>query len=119
MILCGSITDSELRARLLSLADGIGWDSWITHDAGLLSPMLEALSTPADAIISDHTDTLAQLAETGAARILIRASPAAGSRSSFSIIWRTSGPPRWGTITLLYFIGFPFFPRPLQFSRAQ
>ena len=65
MILCGSITDSELRARLLALADGMGWDSWITHDAGLLSPMLEALSNPADAIISDHAGTLVQLPDTG------------------------------------------------------
>ena len=42
MILCGSITDSELRARLLALAEDMGWDSWITHESGLLGPMLEA-----------------------------------------------------------------------------
>ncbi|TNF90821.1 MAG: hypothetical protein EP301_00525, partial [Gammaproteobacteria bacterium] len=71
MILCGSITDSELRARLLALADSMGWDSWITHETGLLSPMLEALSSPADAIISDDSATLARLSETRAARILV------------------------------------------------
>ena len=73
MILCGSITDSELRARLLALAEGMGWDSWITHEAGLLGPMLEALSNPADAIISDQAETLAKLSSSSAARILITA----------------------------------------------
>lgn len=71
MILCGSITDSELRARLLSLADDMGWDSWITHQSHLLGPMLEALSTPADAIISNDRATLSALPEIGAARILL------------------------------------------------
>jgi len=76
MILCGSITDSELRARLLAVADGMGWDSWITHEPGLLNPMLEALSSPADAIISDETGTLERLPQTGAAHILIALNPA-------------------------------------------
>lgn len=71
MILCGSITDSELRARLLLLAEGMGWDSWITHDSGLLNPMLDALSSPADAILSDDAELLEHLPDTGAARILI------------------------------------------------
>ena len=71
MILCGSITNSELRARLLSLATDMGWDSWITHEPLLLAPMLEALSTPADAIVSDDRDALVALTPSGVARILL------------------------------------------------
>ena len=71
MILCGSITDSELRARLLALADGMGWDSWLTHEPALLAPMLDALSNPADAIVSDDLEILENLPDHAPARILI------------------------------------------------
>lgn len=88
MILCGSITDSELRARLLALADSMGWDSWITHEAGLLSPMLEALSSPADAVISDDVNTLQRLPVIGAAHILVTSADGCGTEvdSGFFVI---------------------------------
>jgi len=47
---------------------------------------------------------------TGVARILILASPADGGRRSFSMTWRTSGPPLLVTITLLYFMVFFLSP---------
>jgi EAL domain-containing protein (putative c-di-GMP-specific phosphodiesterase class I)/GGDEF domain-containing protein len=71
MILCGSIRNSVLRARLSALADGMGWDSWITHEPGLLSPMLEALSTRPDAIVSDDHALLLSLSESDSARIYL------------------------------------------------
>lgn len=77
MILCGSIADSELRARLTSLATDMGWNSWITHDPRLLAPMLEALSSSADAIVSDVRAALLTLPQSAAARIFLTSAPAA------------------------------------------
>jgi EAL domain-containing protein (putative c-di-GMP-specific phosphodiesterase class I)/GGDEF domain-containing protein len=71
MILCGSITDPELRRRLTLLAEGKGWDSWITHEATLLRPMLDALGAAPDAIVSDDRPLLERLDEFAAARILL------------------------------------------------
>lgn len=70
MILCGSITDPKLRARLTVLAEGKGWNSWITGEARLLCPMLEALTAPPDAIVSDDRGLLRGLV-TPTARILL------------------------------------------------
>lgn len=71
MILCGSISDDALRTRLTALAESSGWNCWITDDAALLAPMLDALASKPDAIVSDDRSQLLAMAETGAARILL------------------------------------------------
>ncbi|MFV2089890.1 MAG: EAL domain-containing protein, partial [Pseudomonadales bacterium] len=71
MILCGSIANFELRQRLTRLADGVGWNTWITHQSSFLKPMLEASSPPPDAIISDDRQLLVNLSSPGMARILL------------------------------------------------
>ncbi len=71
MILCGSITDPGLRARLSSLAERMGWESWITHEPVLLVPMLQALSAQPDGIVSDDQAVLESLPGGGMARILL------------------------------------------------
>ncbi|MGD8415775.1 MAG: bifunctional diguanylate cyclase/phosphodiesterase [Pseudomonadales bacterium] len=71
MILTGSIGDDGLRDRLSALADGLGWSCWITHDGALLGPMLDALSNPPDAIVSDDLALLESLPDIGIARILL------------------------------------------------
>ena len=84
MNLCGSIADSRLRARISSLVERMGWDSWITHEAGLLIPMLEALSSQPDAIVSDDRNLLDGLGRFTGARILLAG--AAGSDSDLFVI---------------------------------
>ncbi|MGE0622197.1 MAG: EAL domain-containing protein [Pseudomonadales bacterium] len=76
MILTGSIADPGIRARVAALADGLGWDCWITHEGGLLGPMLEALSSLPDAVVSDDRTLLESLPDLGIARILLSASAA-------------------------------------------
>jgi EAL domain-containing protein (putative c-di-GMP-specific phosphodiesterase class I)/GGDEF domain-containing protein len=71
MILCGSIADDALRARMTGLAESSGWNSWITHDATLLRPMLDAVTTRPDVIVSDDREVLLSLNESAAARILL------------------------------------------------
>lgn len=71
MILCGSIADPGIRARVAALADGLGWECWITHDGGLLGPMLEALSSLPDAVVSDDRALLESLPDLGIARVLL------------------------------------------------
>lgn len=84
MILCGSIADPELRARLSALAEGLSSSSWITPEPGLLRPMLEALATPPDAVVCDDAALLASLPDSGAALILLTDSPGTGG-SLFTI----------------------------------
>ncbi|MEM8766256.1 MAG: bifunctional diguanylate cyclase/phosphodiesterase [Pseudomonadota bacterium] len=71
MILCGSIADAELRGRLCALAESLGWDSWITHDSALLPPMMEALASPADAVVTDDQQILREMVQPGLARIYL------------------------------------------------
>jgi EAL domain-containing protein (putative c-di-GMP-specific phosphodiesterase class I)/GGDEF domain-containing protein len=76
MILCGSIADDALRARLTGLAEASGWNSWITHDATLLEPMLDALATQPDAVVSDDRAPLTALSDLPCARVLLADSSA-------------------------------------------
>jgi EAL domain-containing protein (putative c-di-GMP-specific phosphodiesterase class I)/GGDEF domain-containing protein len=70
MILCGSISDEALRTRLTALAEISGWNCWVTDDTALLAPMLDALASKPDVIVSDDRAQLLAMPEFGAARIL-------------------------------------------------
>ncbi|MCB1684207.1 MAG: GGDEF domain-containing phosphodiesterase [Pseudomonadales bacterium] len=71
MQVCGAIADEALRARIISLAAGAGWNCWIVGDPGLLQQMVATLSPPPDVVISDELANLEHLADPSAVRILL------------------------------------------------
>ena len=73
MNICGAITHSELRERLIRLAADAGWTCWITHEPNLLPDMLIALTPAPDVILSDSAEVLSLLPETVAVLVHLTA----------------------------------------------